>query len=966
MKIMKVRGFITIITGCLVSLAAAVVSASDTEGLEFFEKRVRPVLLDHCAECHSAATGKVKGGLDLDSREGWQKGGETGPAIIPGKPEESLLIIAVRRHDKDLAMPPKKELAPALVQDLVTWVTMGAPDPRSASLVATPLPSDTKPSIDLGESRKQWAYRRPELPAAPEVRNVKWPLNPIDRFVLSRLEASGVNPSSPASPTTLVRRLTYDLTGLPPTVAEVAAFESAALQDRRRAVRDLVDQLLDSPHYGEKWGRHWLDVVRYADSLDARGQGKEGDILDAWRYRDWVVQAFNRDLPYDEFIRQQMAGDILARQGEWDAGKVIATGMYAIGNWGNGDSDKQKVYTDIVDDQIDVTSRAFLGLTLACARCHDHKFDPLSTADYYAMSGFFFSSHILDKFAHPTAGEKIMRIPLLSPAESAERELAQQRLAAIDAELNHGLTPFEVMEAPVSGVTEVVSWHRKGGANPTLLINRSASEKRFSTITLPPKSISLHPGPRSPVTVAWKAPADMVVALQADMTDADGNCGDGIQWVVRSGTREVGRGAFANGRSDQFTGTEVSIGKGALLALSILPGKEYTCDSTIVSLQIKASDGRTWDLSQALITHGSHALEDGWLVCEGEGSHLVTEKVQDATLAQEQTTLRARLVQPTMAHGLQEGGISGTRYEGFHDAQIHVRGSYARLAATQPRGYPALFATPAPTQLQGSGRLELAKWIASSDNPLTSRVMVNRIWQHHFGTGIVRTANNFGKLGEPPTHPELLDWLALQFIKSGWSSKAMHRLICNSAAYQQSSESSPAALAADPGNHLFSRQNRRKLTAEELRDTLLIAGGQLDRQTGGVSVNDLMAKRRTLYLTAVRSDRSSFRMLFDGSDPNTIVEARNDSVVAPQALWILNHPFALEQARAFAQRIPSGTGAEPTDRVVWLYQQLFHRNPSMEEQDLALQFITRRSTGDKPWEMLCHALLCSNEFLFVD
>ncbi|WP_051946381.1 PSD1 and planctomycete cytochrome C domain-containing protein [Verrucomicrobium sp. BvORR106] len=956
-----------------VSLFAPIVwgapPAPTAEQMEFFETNIRPALQEHCADCHSGTAGKVKGGLDLDTRSGWEKGGETGPAIVPGDPESSLLITAVRRMDKDLAMPPKKELPRSVVEHFITWVKMGAPDPRVATTASAPAaPASERPAFDLAEARKQWAFRPPERSTVPAVKLTAWPQNEVDRFLLAAMEGRGLAPSPAASPEVLLRRLTYDLIGLPPSSQEIQAFVEQAKINRPQAVTGAVERLLRSPHYGEKWGRHWLDVVRYADSLDARGQGKEGDILDAWRYRDWVVQSFNNDLPYDEFIRQQVAGDILAARDGWDANKVVATGMYAIGNWGNGDSDKLKVHTDIVDDQIDVTTRAFMGLTLACARCHDHKFDPLSTADYYAMAGFFFSSHILDKFAHPTAGEKIMRIPLLSPQQQGRRVELQQRLAVVDAELNQGLLPFDSQEAPVKGAVDVVSLNRKGASNPSLLVNRSGREARFSTITLPPGAVSVHPGPKSAVTLAWRAPEDLTVNLHATLTDADAHCGDGIEWVARIGERDLSRGTLANGATAKFEATEVSLTKGSLLALTILRGREYTCDTTAVNLRLTSKDGRTWDLSRDFATSSTIATGQGWLVCEGEGTQLVSERASDSPLVKEQQALQAELAatDTAMCHGLREGGIPGTKYEGFHDAQIHVRGSYARLAALQRRGFPALLSNAQPSAPQGSGRLDLARWIASPDHPLTARVMVNRIWQHHLGRGIVATANNFGKLGTPPTHPELLDWLAHRFMDSGWSIKAMHRLICTSAAYQQTSIPDEEVLRLDPDNAFFTRQHRMKLSAEELRDTLLLAGGNLDRTVGGISVKELQIPRRTLYLTAVRSDRSSFRMLFDGADPNTVVEARNDSVVAPQALWLLNHPFALEQAAKLAQRLPAEAKQTPAQGVTWLYRELFSRSPSPAELQLAVQLIGGDQTAPASWETLCHALMCSNEFLFVD
>ena len=365
----------------LILTALLLAGAARADDFEFFENRIRPLLVEHCYKCHSAGSEKVKGGLLLDTKAGLLKGGETGPAIVPGEPEQSLLIKAVRYTDKDLQMPPKdKRLADHEIADLVSWVRMGAPDPRVTPETSAGATTQA-PTYDFAAARKQWAFHTPADPAVATVKNKHWAKSPIDHFILAKLEEKNLSPAPPADKRMLIRRATFDLIGLPPTPEEVENFRTDKSPE---AFAKVVDRLLASPHYGERWGRHWLDVVRYADSTDARGVGSEGDIAEAYRYRDWVVNAFNQDLPYDQFIREQIAGDLLQPKepDQIDTNGIIATGMYAIGNWGNGDADKDKILTDIADDQVDVTGRAFLGLTLACARCHDHKFDPIPTADY--------------------------------------------------------------------------------------------------------------------------------------------------------------------------------------------------------------------------------------------------------------------------------------------------------------------------------------------------------------------------------------------------------------------------------------------------------------------------------------------------------------------------------------------------------------------------------------------------------
>ena len=943
-------------------LTGAFGAPADPAGIEFFERRIRPALVEHCYKCHSAEAEKLKGELHLDSQQGLLKGGESGPIFVPGKPEESLLIKAVRRLDKDLAMPPKKELPAAVVDDFVAWVKMGAPLPPSAAPEARVTKSATG-QIDYAAERQKWAFRRPEAPGIPEVEDGARIKNEIDRFVLARLEAERL-PSAPmADKRTLLRRATYDLTGLPPTPEEGAAF----LADHRAdAFAKVVERLLASPHYGERWGRHWLDVARYADSLDSRGLGQDGDILDAWRYRDWVVNAFNRDHPYNQFMIDQVAGDILAAR-DWDPDKVIATGLYAIGNWGNGDSDKQKVYTDIVDDQIDVTTRGFLGLTISCARCHDHKFDPITTADYYSLAGIFFSSRILEQFQAPTAGEKLMRIPLVGPEEKAKRAELQRRLTVIEAELGGGLRPLTEVQRDLLGKPGLIGWRPKGADNPSLVINPTNAEISFLTIKLPPRTIALHPGPKTAATAVWKSPRAGRVRISAAVRDADPNCGNGIEWEVRHGVTKLGGGALDNGGSATFPEKEITVAAGDLLHLVIKPRGEYSCDSTQVEFTVHSADGASSNLREALVSGVAQGDRDLWWICAGEGAKLGPDTPHLAALEAERQRLTSELAPPPMCQGLQEGGIPGSAHAGIADARIHVRGRYDRLGETRPRAFPVLLQSNPQTPVrEGSGRLELARWLASSENPLTARVMVNRIWQHHFSEGLVRTPNNFGKLGEPPTHPELLDWLALELIKSGWSIKAMHRLIMGSATYQQSATAPVPTVQADPENRLLGRQNRRRLSAEEVRDSLLAVGGALDRTAGGPSVRDIQTPRRTLYLTTVRSERATYQMLFDGADPNTIVERRTDSVIAPQALWLLNHPFVLAQAKTLAERMNREGGEEFVTRVNWLYDRLFLRAPRPEELERARAAFARFEGGNGKWEQFCHVLICSNEFSYVE
>ncbi len=1005
-----------------------------------------------------------------------------------------------------------------------------------------------------------WSFQKPVQPETPKVKNTKWAKTDIDKFILAQLEAKKLKPAAPADKRTLIRRAAFDLTGLPPTPQEVENF----LKDKSpNAFARVVDRLLASPQYGERWGRHWLDVVRYADSLDARSLGSEGDIGLAWRYRDWVVNSFNRDLPYDQFIQQQIAGDLLP--GDYDTNRIVATGMYAIGNWGNGDADKDKILTDIADDAVDVTSRGFLGITMACARCHDHKFDPITTADYYSMAGFFFSSHILAKLTPKGAGENIIRIPLASTAELARRSEREAKMTNLTAQIEKvtdgeivamaktllpetarylmaaaefknrpammaGIGPVEFagrlnggeaseeaaqvnsnvagtshaaadrnVRTPVTGAL-LKSWsdylgfgdaklmnhlakdllgkrglhalrNGKDADTPSVVANTTAEEISFLSIRLPGKNLALHPSPTAGVAAEWRSPVSGKVRIKGRVADADPNCGDGIAWTIdlrHAGViKGLASGEIPNGGAQDFKEgknaerlAEIVVEDGDMLQVVILPKAEYSCDTTVVEFEITELDGakRTWNLSKdvlplienkvapfadsfgnpsvwyfydladqpttiagatnsplaqwmQLVARKAPATETESVAAQiqalllkevptnsplrqlsddlknprskfwsymrsDENNFSATTREKLTGLNDELATLKKNEPPPLlMAHAMVDGGTPESPHAGMHDVKIHIRGKYDRLGDIAPRGFPKVITAANPViATNTSGRLELAKWIASPENPLTARVMVNRIWQHHFGEGIVRTPNNFGKLGLPPTHPELLDYLACEFVKSGWSIKALHRAIMLSAVYQQSSSPDPATLKADPDNLMFGHFNRQRLEAEALRDSLLAAAGKLDLTISGPSTNSLNSNRRTLYLTTIRSDRANYQALFDVADSTAIVEKRLNSTVSPQALFMLNNPFVLAQCKSLAERAQKEGPKETGKKVDWLYRLLYARPATSEEIKIALKVLSKAANGrwgeatDEPglWQQYCQVLLCANEFIYVD
>ena len=757
--------------------------------------------------------------------------------------------------------------------------------------------------------------------------------------------------------------------------------------------------------------------------------GSEGDISEAWRYRDWVIAALNANMPYSEFIQRQLAGDLY--------GDPVPTGFLAIGNWGNGDADKDKILTDIADDQVDVTSRAFLGLTVGCARCHDHKFDPISTKDYYAMAGVFFSSHILPRLTPKGAGEVMLRIPLETPAQKTARE----KLAVVEKQLTDermsarkAVALVWAKDAAQGKIPDERRWQEfLGLASPTLrtpfysvggisgvdgvkgdrdalsaTVNTTKKEQRILTFTLPPRSINVHPSPQGGVGVLWESPIDDTVTIRTTLTDADPACGDGFAWEVRHNGLALASGKVANGGSVVVPPQTTKVKKGDTLIVCVLPGGEYSCDTTTVTCEV--SGGGSFTLSNAALDQGAdigefggelgscfrfvdlapqqltpevEAIRAAWsggdrakalqlaLALPSDKNPFVPDndrvlpteaRKRLETLEHQRLALRTDTA-PQIANGIAEGGVPGSPHDGVHDVKVHKRGRYDNLGDLVPRGAPVVLGGGPLAIKSGSGRKELAEWIASTKNPMTARVIVNRLWQGHFGRGLVGTPSNFGKLGERPTHPELIDWLAAQFLQDGGSLKALHKRIVTSAAYKQSSVPSPTALAKDPDNRLLSRAPRRRLEAEALRDSLLAVTGKLDRTPGGIAFRDFNTPRRTVYSMTIRSDRTGYGPLFDSADPTNSVERRTVSTVAPQALFLLNSPFALEQAVALGVRLKALPGTDK-DRINAAYLLLYAREPSVKEVQLGLRFLA--SGNPSAWEAYAQALLCANEFCYVD
>jgi mono/diheme cytochrome c family protein len=879
-------------------LAAGDAPRPDPAQVEFFEAKVRPILADHCFECHGAK--KQKGGLRLDSLEAMRSGGDTGPAVVANDPEHSPLIEAVR-HEGTVKMPPRGKLAPAEIDALTEWVKRGAPWPALEGAVR---PEAASPGRAVNDSdRAFWAFQPVKDPSPPTVKRAGWSKSTIDAFILAKLEENGLQPSPPADKRTLLRRATFDLIGLPPTPEEVDAFVNDHSSD---AYDRVVDRLLASPHYGERWGRHWLDVARYGEDQAHSFQPRL--YPNGYRYRDWVAGAFNADMPYDRFIIEQVAGDLLDEPGR--IGRLPALGFFALGPVYYGDPKK----LDQVDDRIDTMARGFLGLTVACARCHDHKFDPISTADYYSLSGVFLSTEYQEAPA--------------APREQVEAYDAAQ--AAVDAK-SEEMDALLQAESSRIHASESVEYLRAALA----LRARRAGEDRPST-----REIAKQEGLESDRLGRW-------VALLDRSKD---------HRRVAESVRVAGIAGRSAGRNDDESRRVI-----------LHAAEEF--QRHIEGVLSRRDAGKTIDAADKTLL--------GELF--GEKGPLAIRK--DRLEKQLPPAAKARLAEIRAEHDRLQKAVP-PKYPVVHtlkdakepvDANILVRGNPASPGPKAPRRFLTILGGDSATFAKGSGRLELARAIASPDNPLTARVMVNRIWQHHFGRGLVGTPSNFGALGERPSHPELLDHLAHRFVSQGWSIKSIHREILLSATYQQASRPDARAREVDPENRLLGRMNRSRLEVEAWRDAMLAVSGRLDSSVGGPSskIDDRDNRRRTFYAAVSRHDLAPMLRLFDFPDPNITVGERARTTVPLQALVVLNDELLVESARALAARVRS-SAAEDDGRIQQAYSLLFGRPATEHEQRIGREYLAAtEAEGPAPgdlgrWERYAQALLGTNEFAFID
>ena len=1088
--------------------------------VEFFEKRIRPLLAQRCWDCHGADL--AESDLRLDTRVDMLEGGSRGAAVVPGQPDKSLLIRAVN-HADTLAMPPKEKLSQRDINDLAAWVKAGAvwPEgdkPRVASKKPVPK-SDGKAATFTDEQRNFWAFQPISDPRPPLIKDERWIQSAIDRFILAELEARALKPAEVADKRTLIRRATFDLHGVPPTVEEVEEF----LADREPdAFARVVDRLLASPRYGQRWGRHWLDVARYGDS---NGLDENLAHANAFRYRDWVISAINRDLPYDQFVHEQIAGDLLPPEGdandlvvaEQQNERLTATGLLVVGAKMLAEDDPLKMQMDIVDEQVDTIGKAFMGMTLGCARCHDHKFDPVTTADYYSLAGIFKSTKTMLNFnvvaswqERPLASPAILRQVaeqkqkvaakqneanqlvatanevLLTEARthvadyvrSAAREMYLERTtrtfgnefdkrADKNAPLPEGVRVIEAEDYQRGSALKLKSGYGEGigvilsNGNGEWVVEYDINvpagtyqiETRYAAAGSRPTQLSLNgqvikPDAFNEVTGSWNPDTQrwhieghyafkeganvlrlyrheplphidkLLIARVATSGSPVGVAATDLrpafvsQWkryleksVDDSNTlltdwRDLLKSIQS---AEETTRTETTNTKelvSQLLSLAETTGTEL---SEVMAAWKELKGTETGKATTELPNSRQEALRK-LLFNMAEGfPFAVPKNAEEYFTAETKTALQQRREEVTQLEAAlpQLPEVMAVSEGTIEDLPIHFRGNHTTLAKErQPRRFPRIFGGDQVAGLPNdrSGRIEFVRWLTDPKHPLTARVAVNRIWQGHFGEAFVRSPDNFGLLGDKPTHPALLDWLSREFVgrsdsRNSWSMKTLHRAIMLSSAYQMQTTYREESFLADPDNRLWWRRNRRRLEVEAVRDSLLAVSGRLDNEMGGTLLpsknrayvtstannfpNIYNSNRRSVYLPVIRSALYELFQVFDFAEPSVLNGKRDSTTIATQALFMLNSSLVAEQSRELATKLVAMTNVDDDIRVRRAYELAFQREPSSSEIARAKEFVQQFADSTQPtataneqriaaWRSFCRTLLAANEFLFVE
>jgi mono/diheme cytochrome c family protein len=905
---------------------------------DFLESQIRPILANNCFSCHGPE--KQKAGLRLDSRDRLIKGSENGPVIVPGKPEASKLIQAIN-YGGDPQMPPKGKLPQQAIDALTAWVKMGVPWPDGP-----PRQQGTTASNNTEAWKNHWAFQPVRKPPFPAVKTPGWCTSPIDAFILAKLEANGLAPAPVADRRALIRRAYFDLIGLPPSESEVEAFISDPSPD---AFARLIDRLLSSPQYGERWGRYWLDVARYADS---KGYvfNQERRFPYAYTFRDYVIQAFNQDVPYDQFILQQLAADRLSLDS--DKHPLAAMGFLTVGR-----RFMNNIH-DIIDDRIDVTTRGLLGLTVTCARCHDHKFDPIPTRDYYSLYGVFASSK---EPALPPVIETPLRTKeylvfekQLQDKEQKLQKFFEQKHQELEANFRRRAADYLLAGHDARGKpkTEEFMFVTEGGELNPLGVARWRTFLETSRKSADPVFRMWHALAALPEKeFRAQAPA-MVEKVSAAKTT------NRLVAHAFSGTSPADLRETAKRYGDLFTAADKAWQEATKKAAEAKqPAPKSLPDPAQEELrQFLYNPGRPTCLA---MRDTEEFLLDRASLDQLKALRSDMEKLKATSPG---APARAMILEDT---------------PNPYNPHVFLRGNPNNPGDAVPRQFLELLSGPGRKPFhEGSGRLELARAIASKDNPLTARVLVNRVWLHHFGAGLVHTPSDFGMRSDPPTHPELLDYLASTFMENGWSIKKLHKLIMLSAVYLETSDP-PSELAkagenADPENRLLWKMNRRRLDFEAQRDTLLVVSDRLEARMGGAPVElttTPFVPRRTVYGFIDRQNLPGLFRTFDFPSPDSTSPQRYETTVPQQALFLMNGPFVLDQVRRLIYRPEVENQNQSEARIQALHRLVFSRAAEPEEVSLGIGFIEAQNPQSgslTPWEKYAQVLLMTNEFVFVD
>ncbi len=923
----------------LVCLFATRVFAEEitAEQTAFYTDKILPIFAENCYKCHSAEGGKDKGGLTLDTRDAMLKGGDTGPSLVPGDVAKSLLITAVAYTDPDLKMPPKGDkLSPAQVADLTAWVKQGALVPSNTGAIKSKLSGLTD------KARRHWAYQSVTKPAVPINKNQQWCRTPVDCFILQKVEAAGMLPAPDANKETLIRRAYYDLVGLPPSPQEIDAF----LGDKTpQAWGKVVDHLLASPHYGERWGRHWMDTARYADTAGANANGQDYRFPHAWTYRDWVVNAINADMPYDHFIVHQLAADLLPKEMQGlNGAHLAALGFITIGErFGNGN--------DQINEKIDTVSKAFLAMTVTCARCHDHMFDPISQKDYYALHGVF--SSITEPSVKPPVGALPPR-ELLNEFAKKNDEAMKEMRDGYYGTLGRVNQAFR-LKAPLylealAQSREVPQVTASASATPAEIRAMRQSSPFFTFL----RSNKLDEETARALERRVGRRDDAIFGPLARLAEIKPE-----DWSVKAPAllAQMQAGAMGQGKKQAAPTNPIVLAmfKGAKPAnikdVWMIYDKVFAAPAPKSAMWIDEIASSTSPIAAGVDLPLADLMQVPYEIKPGGGMGVaefraVVDRLPNRLQGPLQNALTKYNLLLLTHPGAPAHAMIVADKPKAQDSPVFIRGQANSKGEIVPRRFLEILSPggqPKPFT-QGSGRLELAQAIASRENPLTARVLVNRVWMHHFGEAFVPTPDDLGTMSEKPTHPELLDYLANYVMDNGWSLKKLHRLLMMSRVYQQSSHVLEGSdyKDKDPYNNLLWRANVRRLDFESVRDSLLVFSGQLDGSLGGKPVNltdEPYSYRRSVYGYVDRGNLPELMANFDFAKPEMANSKRTTTVVPQQALFLMNSPMSADIVRRITGRPEFTAAKDDLGRISAMYKIIFQRMPTKEEYAMALSFV---------------------------